>query len=82
LNQSFEHRDLTRKNSEPDDTDHNHQHNQQHHFNHLDQEPTMTSPRPVFQAINNKGNRSANGRGPSHEIITPQHEELIRFFNE
>ncbi|XP_071540717.1 uncharacterized protein [Panulirus ornatus] len=43
-----------------------------------------SSPRPVFQPVsgNNKGGRSTNGRAPPHDVISPQHEELIRFFND
>ncbi|XP_064116340.1 uncharacterized protein LOC135222088 isoform X2 [Macrobrachium nipponense] len=43
---------------------------------------SKSSPRPVFQTVNNKGCRSTNGKGPSPETISPQHEELIKFFNE
>lgn len=45
---------------------------------------TMSSPRPVFQSVggSNKGGRSTNGRPQPHDVISPQHEELIRFFNE
>ncbi|XP_042863283.1 MAPK regulated corepressor interacting protein 2-like [Penaeus japonicus] len=44
----------------------------------------MSSPRPVFQSVGgSKGGRgSTNGRAPNHDAISPQHEELIRFFNE
>ncbi|XP_053656228.1 MAPK regulated corepressor interacting protein 2 isoform X2 [Cherax quadricarinatus] len=50
-----------------------------------DQQHTdMSTPRPVFQSVggNNKGGRSTNGRVQPHDVISPQHEELIRFFNE
>ncbi|XP_071540718.1 MAPK regulated corepressor interacting protein 2-like isoform X3 [Panulirus ornatus] len=61
-------RELTRKNSVTDDAE----------------QTTMSSPRPVFQPVsgNNKGGRSTNGRAPPHDVISPQHEELIRFFND
>ncbi|XP_068236120.1 MAPK regulated corepressor interacting protein 2-like [Palaemon carinicauda] len=83
-------RELTRKSSNHLDSDeggehlkqpqeHHHQH---HHHHHHHQEATMTSPRPIFHPVNNKGCRSTNGKGPSPESISPQHEELIRFFNE
>ncbi|XP_042234141.1 MAPK regulated corepressor interacting protein 2-like isoform X2 [Homarus americanus] len=61
-------RELTRKNSVTEDAEHT----------------TMSSPRPVFQSVGggNKGGRSTNGRAQPHDTITPQHEELIRFFND
>ncbi|XP_066960937.1 MAPK regulated corepressor interacting protein 2-like [Macrobrachium rosenbergii] len=77
-------RELTRKSSNSVDSeegDHHHHHHQQAQDHHH-QEATMTSPRPVFQTVNNKGCRSTNGKGPSPETISPQHEELIKFFNE
>lgn len=45
---------------------------------------TMSSPRPVFQPVGGvgKGGRPSNGRSPPHDTISPQHEELIRFFND
>lgn len=48
------------------------------------QHSNMSTPRPVFQSVggNNKGGRSNNGRVQPHDVISPQHEELIRFFNE
>ncbi|KAK3877240.1 hypothetical protein Pcinc_018039 [Petrolisthes cinctipes] len=47
-------------------------------------QPTMSSPRPVFQPVGGggKSGRSTNGRPPPQDVITPQHDELIRFFHE
>lgn len=44
----------------------------------------MSAPRPVFQSVGgSKGGRgSTNGRAPNHDAISPQHEELIRYFND
>lgn len=79
-------RELTRKSSNSVDSEegdhHHHHHHHQQAQDHHHQEATMTSPRPVFQTVNNKGCRSTNGKGPSPETISPQHEELIKFFNE
>ncbi|XP_069981297.1 uncharacterized protein, partial [Penaeus vannamei] len=43
-----------------------------------------SAPRPVFQSVGgSKGGRgSTNGRAPNHDAISPQHEELIRYFND
>ncbi|ROT84869.1 MAPK regulated corepressor interacting protein 2 [Penaeus vannamei] len=61
-------RELRRKKDTTEDTEHT----------------TMSAPRPVFQSVGgSKGGRgSTNGRAPNHDAISPQHEELIRYFND
>ncbi|XP_076069365.1 MAPK regulated corepressor interacting protein 2-like [Oratosquilla oratoria] len=45
------------------------------------QPPAMSNPRPTFQQQPGSGkNRASNGR--TQEFISPQHEELIKFFHE